>query len=312
MLAGVLIAIVSTIFYNAGFVVEKTALDRLPRIRARRTLNLVLTLASSPRWLLGFTLLLVGLGCQVLALSLAPISVVQPIFACGIALLLLLSRFHLGERLSPLEWTGLVSIAISIVMVGASVDRTSDTVGLVGGLPRILSAAAPTVVVAVLVYSSATRLPGRATPLYGLASGLLYGAAGLATKQISTVIGKEGLLHAIPKVLVSPEPYLFVVLAALGMVAFQTGLQRCRASLVAPTSNVISSGYLVAVGTPLFGEHLPTDPWRLTLRVAGFAGILIGMAILTRSKSFDDAASEHVTPEGLGQVTNEVALKMEA
>lgn len=284
MLAGAGLAVLSAVFYNCGFVAEKWAVGQMPEIHARRSAHMVRTLLSSPLWIIGFCSLLAGLACQVVALSLAPISVVQPVFASGIVLLLVLSRVLLHERLGKVEWVGLGTVALSVVFVGASLDKATDTAGLAGNLPRVFAAATPTLVAAAVAFALASRMPKRGAALYGLASGLLYGGASLAIKEASTVIERHGLWAAIPKVLASADPYMFVAFAALGLLVFQTGLQRCKVSILVPVSNVISSGYLVAVGTVIFGEHLPADPARLALRVAGFAGIVVGMFLLARGE----------------------------
>ncbi|MHB1911277.1 MAG: hypothetical protein ACYCTI_04395, partial [Acidimicrobiales bacterium] len=55
--------------------------------------------------------------------------------------------------------------------------------------------------------------------------------------------------------------------------------------VVVPVSNVISSAFVVAAGTALFGEHLPGAGWRVALRIIGFAGVLAGMALLVGARS---------------------------
>jgi uncharacterized membrane protein len=89
-------------------------------------------------------------------------------------------------------------------------------------------------------------------------------------------------------VLASPYVYLLGVASAGGLVLFQTGLQRCHASVVVPVSNVISSAYVVSVGTVLFGDHLPDAGWRVALRLLGFAGVLAGMVVLAGGHSVAD------------------------
>lgn len=282
MVAGIALTIVSAVLYNSGFVVEKQAVEEMPEIHARRSYHLVRTLLASPRWLAGFTLLLVGLGFQVIALSLAPISVVQPLFLSGMVLLLVLSRIVLRERLSRSETAGVASVLVGVVLIGLSLSKSSDTVGISNHLGRILLAGIPTAVLAAVVFTVATRLPSRAAPLYGIAAGLVYGVASLGVKGVSTIVEQHGLGASIPLVLGSPDLYLFAIFSGLGLLVFQTGLQRCRVSVLAPVSNVVSSAYLVAVGTAIFGEHLPSDPWRLGLRLAGFIGVGAGILGLAR------------------------------
>lgn len=295
-LAGVLITVASALFYNVGFVLEKRGLGHLPDVHARRIVHLLRSVASSPAWLVGFASMLVGLALQIVALSLVPISVVQPIFVSGIVLLLVLSHLALGEHLGRREWSGVGTVGIALLLISLSLDSRSDQAGTRGTILGILFTAVPTVAVAVWLFLLADRLGHGAggrdhlrAPVYGLASGLVYGVASLATKAVSAQLETGGILKALPHVVMSPYVYLLAVSAAGGLLLFQTALQRCPASVVVPISNVISSAYVVAIGTVLFGEHMPAQAWRLGLRLAGFAGVLAGMAVLAGARTVSES-----------------------
>ena len=60
-------------------------------------------------------------------------------------------------------------------------------------------------------------------------------------------------------ILSSPYPYLTVACSAVALLIFQTGLQRCRVSIVGPVSNITGSIFFMIAGTWLFRERLPTD-----------------------------------------------------
>jgi hypothetical protein len=111
----------------------------------------------------------------------------------------------------------------------------------------------------------------------------MYGVAGLQTKGMAGYFAQHleertagFILHAIT----SPYPYVLVVMSGMGLLLFQTGLQRGRASIVIPVSNVVGSVYLVMTGTIVFDESLPADPLRLALRVAGFAVAIVIVAFM--------------------------------
>jgi drug/metabolite transporter (DMT)-like permease len=285
--AGITVAVLSALFTGTGTVVEKIALQRLPDIHARRFWAMVRTLCASSQWLWGCLLLLGGLVCQGLALSLAPISVAQPIFASGIVLLLVLSHFVLHDRLRRVEWFALAVIVVALVLLGLSIDTRVDHAGGPARLLDLLLAAIPTVavglavfVVADRVHSSGRRFRHLRAPLFGMSAGLLYGVAGLCLKSAATFVQRWGLIGSVPHLLVSPDLYLLAVTMATGLVLFQTGLQRCSASVVSPVNIVTSTAFVIAVGTVLFNEHLPTSPGPLGLRIAGFAGVVFGLATL--------------------------------
>jgi len=156
------------------------------------------------------------------------------------------------------------------------------------------------VAVACVFFLGADRLHDRAlrggharAPLYGLGTGLIYGVSGLAIKAVSAIVEKHGVWLSIPHVLASPYLYAFACSSAFGLLLFQTALQRCSASVVVPVSNVVSSTYVVAVGTVIFGEHLPASNWKLALRIIGFVGVFVSVLLLANAKS---AATEPEMP----------------
>lgn len=293
--AGIAIAAVSALLTGSGTVVEKIALQGLPDIHARRFWAMLRTLFASSRWLFGCCLLVGGLACQGVALSLAPISVVQPIFASGIVLLLLLSHFVLGDRLKPVEWLALATIVGALVLLGLSVDTRVDQAGGPARFLDLLFAAIPTCVVAIAVFvvadrahQSTRRMRKLRGPLFGIAAGLFYGVAGIGLKSSATYVQRWGLIGAVPRLVASPDLYLLACAMVTGLVLFQTGLQRCTASVVAPVNIVTSTAYVIGVGTVLFNEHLPTAAGPLALRAAGFAGVVFGLMTLAISGGMSD------------------------
>jgi drug/metabolite transporter (DMT)-like permease len=288
--AGVLVSVLSTVLYNVGFVLEKHGLEELPAVHARRIVHLVATVASSPTWVLGFCSMLGGLALQVVALSMAPISVVQPILVSGMVLLLGLSHVTLGERLGRREWVAIGLVATALLCISLSLDLASDRVGTTGHLSTLALAALPTVLVTAGAFTLADHFgghwlhPNARAATYGVSTGLLYGVSGLAVKAVAAIVARHGVWLAIPHVLASGYLYAFVCMSGLGLLLFQTALQRCSASVVVPVSNVVSSTYVVALGTVIFGEHLPASGWKLALRAAGFAAVLLGVLLLARAR----------------------------
>jgi drug/metabolite transporter (DMT)-like permease len=230
--------------------------------------------------MLGFALCLVGVVLETMAFALAPIAVVQAIFNTGVVLLIVVSRMKLGERLHRNEWVGLAIVVVALISLSASLSGHKDVVGLSGSGPRVLLAVVPTFVVVgfiILVIRS-----GRGTRgfLYGAAAGLLYGAAALGTKGASTIVVRHGVVASVPTILTSVYPYVFLVFSALGMLIYQTGLQRFRIAVVGSMADVVASTYLVAVGMVVFSESLPKETTTLVLRLGGFAGVLIGSVLV--------------------------------
>jgi drug/metabolite transporter (DMT)-like permease len=292
VILGVVLALVTTLAFNAGFVLEKGALSALPPLNARLPLNLARMLVTNPRWMAGFTLIMTGLMCQLFVLTRVPLTVAQPVFASGIVFLLLLTMTVLGERLTSHEWTGLAGITAGVVCVVTSLDSRTDVVGTGGHVLRVLLVAVPSTAAGLAVFAAASRSgrpAGDAT--YGAAAGLVYGVAGMITKGLSASIDFHDPVTIVSSALASPYLYLLVPVTLAGFLVFQTALQRGRASIVAPVSNVISTLYTVVAGTLMFGERLPADTTRLTLRLTGLATITLALLWLPRKSRRTGVAS---------------------
>lgn len=297
----VVVALLATTAYHLGLILEKRALARLPAIDARHAGRLLRTLLTAPAWLAGFALMLCGFGLQVVALSKAPVSVVQPVLGSGVVILLVLSRVVLRETLGRLELACVLAMAAAIVLIALSAVGVDGRVGHQASGPALTVVAAAAVVVAVLLGTSALR-PGPAGRhrqpsvgvSYAVSSGLLYGVATLGLKALSGVLRSSGgsASGLIGAVVASPYPYLTFGCSAVGMLIFQTGLQRCRVSIVGPVSNITGSVFFIVAGTWLFGEHLPADPVRLALRITGIAVAGVVVVLLSRRPDRAEAGAQ--------------------
>lgn len=305
MILGVVFALVTTLAYNGSFVLQKHALGSLPPLNPRRPMRAVWVLATSPRWLAGFTLMLSGLATQLGALSRIPLTVAQPVFSSGIAFLLLLTVVVLRERLTGRESIGLAAIVAGVVCVVASLSSRTDTAGKGGHALTVLAVAIPSIVLGLTIFIAAGRATGTDL-LYGLAAGLVYGVVGLIMKGLSASIDYHGgPIRLVTSVLVSPYLYLAAPVMVTGMLVFQISLQRCRASIVAPVSSVVSTLYTVTAGTVVFGEHLPGDPFRLGLRLVGFLLICAALFWLPRVQA-EDPVTRPDDPSHSPQMTHTI------
>ena len=286
---GVAIALVATTIYNVGFVLEKRALTYLPAIDAHRILSLLRTLFTAPGWLAGFALILGGMVLQLVVLSLEPLTVAQPLQASGVVVTILLSRLVLRERLGRLELTCIVVLVVSVILLSLSSGHGSGAGTHAGGLSVAL-AALPGVLLGLFIYWSAQRAArarhrhrrGVSGVSYGLCAGLMYGVAGLALKALSAGLFSGHRTHSL-LASAALSPYLYVALACMGagLVLFQTALQRSPASIVVPLGAIISTGYLIVIGSWLFRERLPSSPVLLAMRLTGGVAAVFVPVVLT-------------------------------
>jgi drug/metabolite transporter (DMT)-like permease len=287
--AGISLALLATTAYNVGLILEKRALGRMPALDLRQVPRVIVRLLTSRAWLAGFALMLTGLACQTVVLTFEPVSIVQPVLASGVALVLVLSRLVLRERLGGAETWCVAVIACSVVMLALSATGTGTEAGHRASPGWVAAVMIPSAVLGVLVASTSLRARTRkhgapATGVgFGIGTGLLYGVATLSIKALSGIlVGHHTGVGIVIGVLSSP--YLYVLAGCLGvaMLLFQAALQACRASIVVPVSSVLSSAYVVIAGTWLFHEHLPASPVRLGLRLAGIVLATLVLVLLSR------------------------------
>ena len=306
---GILLALLATTAYNVGTILEKRALGQMPTLDIRRVPHVIVSLLTSRAWLAGFALMLAGLACQTVVLTFEPVSVVQPVLASGVVLVLVLSRLVLRERLRGGETWCVAAIAVSVVLLALSATGAEDSRHASPGW--MAAVMIPSIVVGLLVAVGALRARtrghgGPATGVWsGVGTGLLYGVAALAIKGLSGILVRHQTVAGLA-IGILTSPYLYVLAACLpvAMLLFQAALQACRASIVVPVSGVTGSVYFIITGTWLFHEHLPASPAKLGLRLAGIA--LTAVVLIALSRQAPEQASG-TTPGGAemagGQLT---------
>jgi drug/metabolite transporter (DMT)-like permease len=303
---GVPLTLVATSAYNSGLILEKRALEQMPSIDIRRIFDFIRSLLSTPEWLCGFALILIGLGCQFVVLSIEPLTIAQPLLAGGVAIVLLLSRVMLRERLGSGALWCLAALAVSVVLLSMSAGSGSGGAGRYANILSVAAVAVPSVLLALAIYRTAARAAARRhrAPVtgvaFGLGTGVMYGVAALGIKGLSGVFVQHmPLVHRAVAAAESPYLYMLGCCALAGFALFQAALQRCRASIVVPVNNIAGSVYFVMIGSWLFHEHLPTDPVRLALRVGGIVAASSVLILLPKQASTSAPAGPRRPPPPL-------------
>jgi drug/metabolite transporter (DMT)-like permease len=272
---GLVLALGSAAALNWGFLAQHGAAAALPPLTVRRPLRSLGLLFSNLRWLAGFVAGLVGWALYVVALTLAPLSLVQAVSAGGIGLLALLVERTTGVTLSPREWAGVGAAVAGLVLLGGSLAGRAAS-GHHGSSAEVAIWLAASLVAAGVAPS---RLAGGVG--FGVAGGVLYAAGDVATKA---AVG-GGVVVA----------FVAAVLACHGLafVALQLGFQRGGALATAGVSTLLTNALPIAAGMALFHESLPRGALG-ALRLLAFASVVAGAALLARPEleTLSDLAEE--------------------
>src|SRR5712691_7252546 len=127
-----LLALASTTLTNVAYLREHDAAAALPALSLRRPLHSVRALMADRAWLAGFALESGGFALYVVALALAPLTLVQSISAGGIGILAFVSARMRRRRLGRHEFSGvLVSmlglLALAVSLAGGSGEGTGGS-----------------------------------------------------------------------------------------------------------------------------------------------------------------------------------------
>jgi hypothetical protein len=255
--AALLLSVASAVAINGGYSLQHGAASGLPALQLRRPLKALRALFGNRRWLVGFFGGIAGWVLYVVALRLAPLSLVQAASAGGIGVLALG-----GGRLRSAERIGVGTALAGLLLLGLSLgSHPPSNRGTVGA-----------VVLWLVVSAAGAGLAIRLLPAgvgHGTAAGILYAAGDVATKA---AVGGGARLWFVPALLAC-HGVAFVSL----QLAFQRGGRLGTAGLAVLWTNALP----ILAGTIVFGEALPGG-FSGTARVAAFALVLIGAAALSR------------------------------
>jgi hypothetical protein len=270
--AGLVLALASAGALNWSYYAQHGAAAALPPLSLRRPLRSLELLFRNRRWLVGFLIGIGGWVFYVVALGLAPLSLVQAASAGGIALLA-----ALVGGLSSRERAAVVLAIAGLLLLGVSLAGVSAPSSHGSWLPIALWMGASLGVAACAAGPLARVLAGGAG--LGVAAGVLYAAGDVGTK--AAVVG-GGRLAFVPALLACH---------GLAFVALQLGFQRGGALATAGMATLWTNALPIAAGSLLFGESLPPG-MRGVARVAAFACVVIGAAALSRPDTGEPAPVE--------------------
>ncbi|HUY71923.1 MAG TPA: hypothetical protein VMV08_06740 [Gaiellaceae bacterium] len=267
---GLIFAFVSAVAFNWSWVAQHTITSQLPRLTIREGRKSLGILFGDRRWRFAFLVGIVGWSLYILALRLAPLSLVQAVSAGGLGLLAILAQRAEGTQLPRREWAGVGLAVLGLVFLsvslagGASVSRPGNWV--VVALWFVVSL----VLVAVSIGPAARLLaPGAG---WGIAAGLTYAAADVGTKE--AVHGGVLLLFIAPI-------WLF---HGLAFCLIQLAFQRGRALATAGLSSFCTNALPIVGGIAIFHEHTPPGALGV-IRFAAFGCVVVGAAAVARRET---------------------------
>lgn len=270
---------------NIGKVLQKKGTVILPPLSFK--FKVIRAYAVNRVWILGFLMDICGGILMLRALSQAPVSIIQPVSGCGLAILSVFSQFYLKEIMNAIDWIGIILAGIGTIGVGAGGEEQEATPISVFQLPWL----ALFVTILFVILNGWLRIYRRQRReqetmeyevveeiIYGLESGILFGMASVISKM-GFVLLEQGFPNIIVPICIS----ISICCSATGFVYQTQGLKHGRAIVVSTCAAVASIVTGVLAGMLALGEKLPSAPSARLSLLLGWVLIIVGVILLVCS-----------------------------
>jgi drug/metabolite transporter (DMT)-like permease len=240
--------------------------------------RLVVYLFRNPLWLFGWVALAGAFVFQALALHNGEISVVQPLLATELVLMLVLRRFWVHQAIRPITWlAGAVTCIGLVVFIGAGQPG--------GGQPTPIShhwltaALACCAGAAVMSVLARWGSPSLRAALYASAAAVMWALVATfikATTDTLTQFGVGGTFIRWPvyALVVGSVAALFLQQASL-----HVGPLRASQPLLVIVDPIVS----ITLAMWIFGEHFTDNAAALAAAAVGFAVMCASVILLTQT-----------------------------
>lgn len=237
----------------------------------------LLRLARHRRWLVSLFAVLCGYGCQVAALGLGRLVVVEPVFPIGLLFALLLAARAEGRRLRHAEWTAAVAAVggLAIFLVAAQPSGGQRTAP--AGSLALAAAGAVGIAVVCCLRAIKVKPPHRALVL-SIGGGIGAGVTDALTKTVAGLAGvaRLGLFGDI-------RLYLLALVGLLTFTMQQNGFRAAGLAASLPAFAVLEPVVGAFLGLFIYHERVGGGGARVAVEVVAVMAALWGIARLANS-----------------------------
>jgi drug/metabolite transporter (DMT)-like permease len=274
---GIAAAVTASLLYNSSIALQALEARKVPAEHGLRP-SLLGRLLRNRRWLGATGLGLLGWPLEIVALLLAPLTVVQPCLASGLVLLLWLGVTRLGEKPGRREFLAVAAIVGGIGGVAwAAPARSTDHAGA-GAITLALLLVALPMLAPYALRKPLSRQPVRLGLVATVAAGAGYAWTAIASKLLTDELAAGTLLLAA----------LWLATAAgsegLALLSEMSALQRRPATQMAPIMFAVQVLVPVLLAPLIFNESWAETPAGGAALVSCMALAVGGTVLLASSK----------------------------
>ncbi len=274
LVLGIVAAVAASALYNTSIALQALEAREVPGEHSLRP-SLIGKLLRNRRWLGATALGLLGWPLEIVALLLAPLTVVQPCLASGLILLLWLGATRLREAPGRREFLAVAAILVGVVGVALAAPERTTEHAATGAIALALGLVA-------IPIAAPYALRGRVSAaglLPVLSAGFGYAWTAIASKLLTDGLATGAIIVALA--------WLATAAASegLALLSEMSALQRRGATHVAPIMFAVQVLVPVLLAPLIFGESWGDTPLGGIALVAAMAVAVSGTVLLAGSRT---------------------------
>jgi hypothetical protein len=271
---GLILALGCAAFSGLAMLCKHRGAVAAPDVEMRSPLRSAAALFRSRWWAIGFLLATLGWAMHVVALSMAPLSVVQAVIAGGLALLAVPARRWFGIAVGTRDLLGLGLCAAGLSFLALTAGHAEESGTFTSSTMLAFEGGTLALVGALLLASSHRRLVGRGWILLAVAAGTSLGVSDVAIKALAVTV------PASPLNVLSPWTAMAIIGGIGGFLALARGLQLGEPVAVIVAFSASATLSAITGGILVFGDPLGSDALDVIARCLAFIAVIGAAALL--------------------------------
>lgn len=271
---GILLAFACAAITQLGFLYKHRGASETVRVDIAHPLRSAKALFSNRWFALGWCVAVGAWVLHVVAMAVAPLSVVQAVLSTGVVMLAVLADRVFGFKVGRRQWVGVGLTALGLVLLVITLPQAPGSHSSFS-VPAMIAFEAGMLALGFLLISG-KRLGApdhHHGVLLGAAAGILFGVSDVAIKALT---GLDGVAA------IAVSPWLLVAIAA-SVVAFYAsarGLQDGEAVPVIAATSTAANVSAIAGGIVVFGDPMPGDALGIVMQMAAFALVVVAAVLV--------------------------------
>jgi multidrug transporter EmrE-like cation transporter len=271
---GILFSLACALATNLGFLFKHRGACAAPDVTMAHPLQSAAGLFRSKWFTIGMLVACGAWGFHVLAMALAPLSLVQAVISGGLVLLTVLAERWFGCTVGFRQWAGVGLTALGLVLLAVTLPNNTGEHSSYSLAAMIAFESGLLAIGSFLVLNPMLGKHEHHGVFLGAAAGTLFGVSDVSIKALTGIAGSAGVLG-----LLSPWLISALIASVLAFYASARGLQKGEAVPVITLTSAAANVTAISGGILVFGDPMPKDPLGLAIQSFAFLLVIVAAAL---------------------------------